>query len=313
MIGNSLAYVSVVVRDVAAVAEMLTRDFKLEAVQLTVGASGTRAPVFPIGETALALFEVGDPFVGGAERTGVHHLAVEVSGAVSSGVDAAALGFPVLSDALEWGIGGSQRLLLDPASTGGVVAYLSEPLAISRRESEAVERIDHIGVASADNEAARDIFSRRLGWTVESTQTDVEISQTVETFTSSKYGFSYRSKGTEIVGGVQVAFITIGDCELEFLQDLTPQNSGRVERGPGSTRQDRNAISRFIESRGPGLHHLALKVRDIDRQLARLESAGHTLIDAHGRPGSRQAQIGFVHPASLGGLLIHLVEREERP
>ena len=313
MIGNGLAYLSVVVRDVAAVAEMLTRDFNLEAAMLTVGSSGTRAPVFSIGETAVALFEVGDPFVGGVERTGVHHLAVEVFGPVSTSLDTSELGMPVLSDALEWGIGGTQRLLLDPKSTGGVVTYLSEPLSIQRRESEVVERIDHIGVASEDNDQAQDIFSRRLGWTVESTQTDAEIAQIVETFTSDKYGVSYRPKGAELVGGVRVAFITIGDCDLEFLQDLAPQPAEQVERGPGSTRQDRNAISRFIQSRGPGLHHLALKVRDIDRQLSRLQSSGYTLIDAQGRPGSRQAQIGFIHPASLGGLLIHLVEREEKP
>ncbi len=313
MIGNGLAYLSVVVRDVAAVAEMLTRDFKLEAAMLTVGSSGTRAPVFPIGETAVALFEVGDPFVGGVERTGVHHLAIEVFGPVSTSLDTSELGMPMLSDSLEWGIGGTQRLLLDPRSTGGVVTYLSEPLSIQKHESNVVERIDHVGVASEDNDKAQDIFSRRLGWTVESTQTDAEIAQIVETFTSDKYGVAYRPKSAELVGGVRVAFITIGDCELEFLQDLNPVGSTEVERGPGSTRQDRNAITHFIQTRGPGLHHLALKVRDIDAQLGRLESAGYTLIDTQGRPGSRQAQIGFIHPGSVGGLLIHLVEREERP
>ena len=313
MIGTGLTYLSVVVRDVAGVAEMLTRDFKLEAAMLTVGSSGTRTPVFSIGETAVALFEVGDPFVGGAERTGVHHLAVTVEGTVSAGMDASQLGMPVLSDALEWGIGGTQRLLLDPRSTGGVATYLSEPLSIFRHDSEVVERIDHIGVASEDNDLAQDIFSRRLGWTVESTQTDAEIAQIVETFTSDKYGVAYRPKSAELVGGVRVAFITIGDCDLEFLQDLNSRTGAELERGPGSTRQDRNAISRFVQTRGPGLHHLALKVRDIDAQLSRLESAGYTLIDKQGRPGSRQARIGFIHPASLGGLLIHLVEREELP
>ena len=313
MIGTGLTYLSVVVRDVAGVAEMLTRDFKLEAAMLTVGSSGTRTPVFSIGETAVALFEVGDPFVGGAERTGVHHLAVTVEGTVSAGMDASQLGMPVLSDALEWGIGGTQRLLLDPRNTGGVVTYLSEPLSISRHESEVVERIDHIGVASEDNDLAQDIFSRRLGWTVESTQTDAEIAQIVETFTSDKYGVAYRPKSAELVGGVRVAFITIGDCDLEFLQDLNSRTGAELERGPGSTRQDRNAISRYVQTRGPGLHHLALKVRDIDAQLSRLESAGYTLIDTQGRPGSRQARIAFIHPASLGGLLVHLVEREELP
>ena len=311
MIGNGLAYLSVVVRDVPAVAEMLNRDFKLEASMMTVGSTGSRAPVFPVGDTAIALFEVGDPFVGGAERTGVHHLAVSVDFPVSAGFDAGELGFPMLSDSLEWGVGGTQRLLLDPKSTGGVVTYLSEPLSVSRPDPEIVERIDHVGVASEDNDLARDIFTRRMGWEVESTQIDAEVAQVTETFTSDKYGVVYRPKSAELVGGVRVAFITIGDLELEFLQNLSPQTAGQVERGPGSTQQDQNVINRFIQSRGPGLHHLALKVRDINGQLSRLESAGYTLIDTEGRPGSRLAQIGFIHPASLGGLLIHLVERND--
>ena len=311
MIGDGLAYLSVVVRNVEAVAEMLSRDFKLEASMMTVGSTGARAPVFPVGETAIALFEVGDAFVGGAERTGVHHLAVSSDFPVSSGLDAAEQGFPMLSDGLEWGIGGTQRLLLDPKTTGGVVTYLSEPLDVPKPDPEVVERIDHIGVASADNDLVRDVFTRRMGWEVESTQIDAEVSQVTETFTSDKYGVAYRPKSAELVGGVRVAFITIGDLELEFLQNLNPQTAGQVERGPGSTRQDQNVINRFIESRGPGLHHLALKVRDINGQLSRLESAGYTLIDTEGRPGSRLAQIGFIHPASLGGLLIHLVERND--
>ncbi len=312
MIGNGLAYLSVVVRDVAAVAEMLHRDFELEASMLTVGSSGNRAPVFPVGATAIALFEVGDPFVGGAERTGVHHLAVSADFPVSAALTAVEAGIPMLSDSLEWGIGGAQRLLLHPNATGGVVTYLSEPLDLPRPEPSVVERIDHIGVASPDNDAARDIFTRRLGWKLESSQTDTEVAQVVETFTSDKYGVAYRPRSAELVGGVRIAFVTIGDCELEFLQNLNP-TAEQVERGPGSARQDQNVISRFIQTRGPGLHHLALKVRNITGQLNRLESAGYALIDPHGRPGSRRAQIGFIHPASLGGLLIHLVEREEIP
>ena len=71
MIGDGLAYVSVVVRDVEAVASILERDFQLLRTNCTVGSSGKRAPVFSVGGTGLALFETGDEFVGGAERTGV--------------------------------------------------------------------------------------------------------------------------------------------------------------------------------------------------------------------------------------------------
>ena len=62
---------------------------------------------------------------------------------------------------------------------------------------------------------------------------------------------------------------------------------------------------------GAGLHHLALKTPDIDAALSRLGKAGYRLIDTVGRPGSRRARIGFLHPAALGGVLVHLVEREE--
>ena len=65
-----------------------------------------------------------------------------------------------------------------------------------------------------------------------------------------------------------------------------------------------------MATRGPGLHHLALKVPDIDAALDRMERAGLTLIDRVGRPGSRRARIGFIHPASLGGVLVHLVQRD---
>ena len=110
---------------------------------------------------------------------------------------------------------------------------------------------------------------------------------------------------------IDKAFITIGEGELEFLQNLDQASANEITYGgSGSTRQDQSVISRYIASRGPGLHHVALKVRDIDGLLATLHQAGHTLIDRVGRPGSRLGRIGFIHPASLGGWLVHLVQRE---
>lgn len=323
MIGSGLAYVGVVVRGVEQVGEILERDFGLLAQPARIGASGRVAPVFPIGQTAVALFEVGSEFVGGVQRTGVHHLAVEVGGLLSASMEAAGLGIGSVSNESEMGLGGAYRILLNPQDTAGVLTYLTEPLSLPPApDGAAVQRIDHLGVASSDNRLAADIFANRLGWAVESQQTDAELSQTMETFTSTKYGVKYQSRPAQLVGGVNAAFITIGDCELEFLQELAPSvpgapesgaaDSGHQRGGPGSTRQDMSVIGRFIQARGPGLHHLALKVDDIDGLLARLESRGHTLIDRAGRPGSRLAQIGFIHPASLGGLLLHLVQREEQ-
>ena len=312
MIGYGLAYASVAVRDVGGVAETLQRDFGLSPTLCAVGSTGRRAPVFPMGKTAIALFEVGDDFVGGAGRTGVHHLAVTVEGVVSAGNEAAKAGLPVLSSGLEWGLGGTQRLLLDPQATAGVITYLSEPLSLPSPSSGVVERIDHLGVASSDNRLALEAFGRRMGWAVESTQVDSDVATVVETFTSDKYGVTYRTRPPQLIGGVRVAFVTIGDCELEFLQNLDAEVAAGVEHGrPGNTSQDQGVITRFIESRGPGLHHVALKVADINGLLAKLEAAGHNMIDTSSRGGSRRAQIGFIHPASLGGLLVHLVQREE--
>lgn len=321
MIGESLAYVAVVVRDVPAVARVLERDFLLARSDWAIGTSQRQAPVFLVGQTALALFELGDSFVGGTEKTGVHHLAVSVDDPLISGAQAAHNGVPALSAQPEAGLGGKSRLLLDPAATGGVITYLSEPLTSLHGEaasaSSLVERIDHIGVASQDNQLALDTFSRRLGWSVESTQTDAEFTTTAEIFTSDKYGVTYHTQQSQLAGALRVAFITIGDCELEFLQDLNqgnPRGAGTSQVSQdqvGSTRRDQGVIARYIDSRGPGLHHVAFKVGDIDGLLANLENAGHTLIDTVGRPGSRRGKIGFIHPASLGGLLVHLVQRED--
>ena len=312
MIGTGLAYVGVVVRDVEAVAAILEQDFLLPRFYRAIGSTDRQAPVFLVGRTTVALFELGDPFTGGAEKTGVHHLAISVDDLETAGREAAQSGVPTLSIVPEVGLGGALRLLLDPKVTGGLIAYLSQPVAISTTCEGPVERIDHIGVASQDNRVALDVFSRRLGWPVESTQTDAEVSTTIESFTSDKYGVFHHTKQPEFLGGLRVAFITIGDCELEFLQNLDQSPGAEVQQGhAGSTRQDQGVISRYIASRGPGLHHTAFKVRDIDDLLGNLHQAGHVLIDKVGRPGSRQGRIGFIHPASLGGWLVHLVQREE--
>jgi methylmalonyl-CoA epimerase len=88
--------------------------------------------------------------------------------------------------------------------------------------------------------------------------------------------------------GVNVAFI--GQIEL-----LEPSGEG-------------SALHRFLERRGPGLHHVAYRVPDLADALRRLESDGAQLIDAAPRPGARGHQVAFVHPKSAGGVLWELVE-----
>ncbi|HEV8640678.1 MAG TPA: VOC family protein [Methylomirabilota bacterium] len=311
MIGKSLTYVALIVNDVEAAAAGLQRDFDLTRVDCRVGRGERRAPVLPIGASALALFAPGDPFVGGATATGVHHVALGVedlrAAAGAASVAGIALGEATASD----GLGGGRRLLLAPEATAGVRTYLSEPLALDRGGGGPVERIDHLGVASADNDAALEVFTRRLGCALESTQTDLEVHVAIESFTSDKYGVVYHTRPPAPAGGLRVAFVTVGDSELEFLQEFDPRTGARAARGaPGTTRQDQGAIGRFIAKRGPGLHHLALKVTDIDGALEALARAGRALIDPVGRPGSRRALIGFIHPESFHGVLVHLVQRD---
>ena len=161
-----------------------------------------------------------------------------------------------------------------------------------------------------------DVFHARLGFAVESTQTDVEAQMAVESFTSDKYGAVTHNRTPQPIAGLRVTFITVGDCELEFLQPFDPNpvskpNNGPARKGPGNTSGDKGAIARYISRRGPGLHHLALKTPDIEATLGKFTDAGLDVIDTLGRPGSRRALIGFVHPRSLGGLLLHFVQRVE--
>ena len=108
-----------------------------------------------------------------------------------------------------------------------------------------------------------------------------------------------------------MVFISAGDCEFEFLANFDPRQGAQIEHGrSGSTKQDQGAITRFVQSRGRGLHHVAVKVRDINATLERMAGAGLPMIDLKGLPGSRRALIGFPHPKALGGILMHLVQRD---
>jgi catechol 2,3-dioxygenase-like lactoylglutathione lyase family enzyme len=177
-----------------------------------------------------------------------------------------------------------------------------------------VQGIDHVGVASADNARVRERFCGLLGMPVESEQTDTETTIRVEQFTSDKYGVRVVSSAAEEPSGLRVLFLSIGATDLEFLQDLGGERQSGARETPGgqrstSTSGDKTAIARYVRRRGAGLHHLAMRVTDIDAALERAASQGVELINAEGRPGSRRAHIAFMHPASTGDILFHFVER----
>lgn len=67
-------------------------------------------------------------------------------------------------------------------------------------------------------------------------------------------------------------------------------------------------VRRFLDRRGPGLHHIALEVPDLDATLRRLVSAGVRLVDAEARIGGGGHRIAFAHPSSFGGVLVEFVE-----
>lgn len=92
---------------------------------------------------------------------------------------------------------------------------------------------------------------------------------------------------------VRVAMLPIGESRVELLEGTAPDSP----------------IARFIEKRGPGIHHLAFNVEDIRRALAQLKENGARLIDTEPRVGAGGCLVAFVHPSSTGGVLLELVQR----
>ena len=308
MLADQIAYVALASNDPSATCSALEKHFGLPRTEFE--SAGGLVPVFALGRSALAVFPLGHPMIDGDAKPGVHHIALGVDDVQAAAAKAASAGVsPATSP--KAGLGGRTTLQLDRASTAGVRVYLSERLGLTPSPTAAVERIDHLGVASSDVFEDERVFSGKLGFAVESRQTDMEVSMAVESFTSDKYGVVYHNRSPEPVGGLRVYFISVGDCELEFLANFDPRQGAQVEHGhSGSTKQDQGAITRFVQSRGRGLHQVALKGRDIDSTLAGMAGAGLQMIDTKGRPGSRRAQIGFPHPKATGGILMHLVQRD---
>jgi len=100
---------------------------------------------------------------------------------------------------------------------------------------------------------------------------------------------------TEEVAGqqVRVAMLPVGESRIELLE---------------ATSED-SPISRFLEKRGPGIHHIAVSVDDIRAALANLSAKGARLIDEEPRPGAGGCLVAFVHPSSTGGVLLELVQK----
>ena len=105
---------------------------------------------------------------------------------------------------------------------------------------------------------------------------------------------SSKATGREVVDSqhVEVAFVGEGDARIELLAPTRPNSP----------------VAQFIERRGPGIHHLAFRVPDLPAALDALAEQGYSLIDKTPRAGSHGHSIGFLHPRSLNGVLVELVE-----
>jgi len=92
--------------------------------------------------------------------------------------------------------------------------------------------------------------------------------------------------------GVEAVLLDVGDCHVELLSPLGPDTP----------------VGKFLERKGPGLHHVAYRVDNIEAALEQLSGAGIELIDSEPRTGIRQSQVAFLHPRSTGGVLTEIVQ-----
>jgi methylmalonyl-CoA/ethylmalonyl-CoA epimerase len=128
-------------------------------------------------------------------------------------------------------------------------------------------RIDHIGIAVADLEAAIAVQERTFGMRLVHRETVTDQ-------------------------GVEAVLFDVGENHVELLRPLA----------------DDTPVGRFLERRGPGLHHVAYQVHDLDAALAQLREDGVRMIDTVPRTGIRGSRVAFMHPTATSSVLTELVE-----
>ncbi len=98
-------------------------------------------------------------------------------------------------------------------------------------------------------------------------------------------------------GTLRVLFVHLGPVTFELLEPRSPEHT----------------VAKFLDTRGPGLHHVSLEVADLDALLARCRDTGVRLIDDTPRAGAHGSRVAFVHPKSVGGVLLELSESRTDP
>jgi methylmalonyl-CoA/ethylmalonyl-CoA epimerase len=133
-----------------------------------------------------------------------------------------------------------------------------------------LQQIDHLGIAVKNLDETVAFYRQVMGLEVTSTQ---------------------------VFNGMKLAFLRVGNSELELLEDLTPDG----------------AIARHVAKRGEGIQHVAYRVDNIEQALQEMRAKGIELIDERPRPGARNARVAFLHPESTKGVLIEFVEPQSAP
>lgn len=131
-------------------------------------------------------------------------------------------------------------------------------------------RIDHIGIAVEDIDAALALYERDYGMTLVHRETVTEQ-------------------------GVEAALLDVGENHVELLGALGPDTP----------------VGKFLAKKGPGMHHVAYQVDDIEAALEELRDAGMRLIDQTPRVGIRNSRVAFLHPATAGSVLTEIVQPAE--
>jgi methylmalonyl-CoA/ethylmalonyl-CoA epimerase len=106
------------------------------------------------------------------------------------------------------------------------------------------------------------------------------------------FGMPVAHRETVESQGVEAVLLDVGDGHVELLAPLGPDTP----------------VGKFLARKGPGLHHVAYAVDDIEEALSKLKEAGVDLIDNEPRTGIRDSRVAFLHPKATGGVLTEIVE-----
>jgi methylmalonyl-CoA/ethylmalonyl-CoA epimerase len=130
-------------------------------------------------------------------------------------------------------------------------------------------KIDHIGIVVQDIQKALSVYRNALG---------LPLKEVVEVNDQQ----------------VQVAFLPIGESNIELVQPIT----------------DDSSIAKYVANRGEGIHHICIEVEDIEHALAQLKNHDVRLIDETPRQGAH-GRVAFIHPKGAHGVLIELIEHDD--